>query len=319
VFPGCAFIELWRFSVAVSVLLILQSATFRKLSLRTNQVSSEFFLKGFRMFRRNYLIPTLVLVHLLAGIVSAIFSDNEPAISSGILLSLVLSQVGLLGMWWGLGKTFWIIRLSGITAGILYLNVLLAVGIDEWREFIDFLILLAVATGIVALVTWLIRRFKAELSRVDSTQTGIKEGLQFTIRHLMSLTFLVALLLSGGKFLATYIDFRAIVVAMIVALAVCFAAVSVASLWATLSLGHPAFRVMIVFFIVMLTAICEIAMGYAGGNQETGLVWAGVTTFQAIIVLGTLSLFRLTGYRLVAKRRITKDDASSQTKPTLEK
>lgn len=257
---------------------------------------------------RNFVIPLLFVCHILASVVSWFFAEDDPSIRSQIMLSVAFCQAGILGMWCGLGGTHWVLRLVGTALGVLYLSIVVVSGISARGNYFLFFILVSLATGIVTTITWPIRRFKADLRRVVSTQTNTKEGLQFSIRHLLMLMFAVAALLSVGKILAPHIDFGEDIT-LAVTFAVCFAAVSLASLWATLGLRYLVLRILFVIFIVMLAVLTEVIMAsrQSSGNFDIDFealrIWGGITVAQAAILLGTLSIFRLTGYRLAAKER----------------
>jgi hypothetical protein len=60
-------------------------------------------------FKSMVPILVLVVIHVVAGIVSACLSADQPAFSSAIFIGIVFCQTCLLGMWAGLGTTHWML------------------------------------------------------------------------------------------------------------------------------------------------------------------------------------------------------------------
>ena len=236
-------------------------------------------------------ILALGVCHLCGGVAAAILSADQPAFSSAILVALIFCQTSLLGAWCGLGPTYWLFRLIGLAGGAAYLAIELGLGIGELEG--EIILLVVVATGVVAGVTWVFRLLNVVISRLDSNEEDAREGLQFSIRHLLLLTLAVACLLTVGRLLAPVL-IGIEMLADVIVLALCYSAVSLTSLWAILGLGHPGLRVFVVFFIA-------VGAGYfAGYTVDNEIVfWVSTTVLQAVLLLLSLTVVRQTGYRVL--------------------
>ncbi len=244
-------------------------------------------------------VPILVLlfVHVVAGVVSGFLSEDEPAVSSAIFLGIISCQTCLLGMWTGLGRTHWVVRLSGLAVGSTYLAVELGLGVDALD--VEFLVLAILPCVLVALVTWLVRRFKGALRRGEVDQTNLKEGLQFSIRHLMFLTFVVACLTTVGKLLApTWADIGALTTTVVV-VGLCNASVALTSIWAVLGTGRPFVRSM---FVVVIAIFSGLFAEYVMDQGDEMPFWLSTICLQAVLLVSSLAVIRRVGYRFAASR-----------------
>lgn len=245
---------------------------------------------------RNAAIPILVLVHIVAAAMSWFFSVDRPAFSTAIFFGVLFCQASLVGIWSGLGMTHWALRMMGLTGGTVCLAFELGTAIDHLD--VEIFVIVAVPSVLVASVTWVVRLAKGNMRRVGRGQMeDNQEALQFSIRHLMILTFLVACLLAVGKILTPR------VVGMgngmeVALLGLCYAAVALTSVWAMLGSGRPVMRGIFVFLIA-------VPAGYGGGYLIDGpadsLFWLSTTVIQAALLVGSLYAVRLAGYRFVAK------------------
>jgi len=84
-----------------------------------------------------------------------------------------------------------------------------------------------------------------------------------------------------------------------VVLGLCYAAVAVASLWATLGFGNVILRSLLA---VLIALGAGWASGYVVGHGESGF-WFSTTTLQAATLAGSLLIVRSSGYRLVRQQR----------------
>lgn len=243
--------------------------------------------------RLRHPIVRLVAIHLAAGLISALFSVDRPAFSSGVLLGLTFCQLSLLGMWFGFGRMPFFLRLLILTLGTAYLAVQLGLGIDELSPRTVWVT--SIAGILVAGVTWAIRLVRAVVAS-DRTSPE-KEGLQFAIRHLMLLTFVVACLTMLGRLLTPLVaDMGPL--AAVTALGVCFVAVALASLWAWLGSGAPKYR----SIFALLIAAASGLMGAFIHDRTNYLFWTFVMLLQAAFLAVSLAVVRRSGLRLVALR-----------------
>lgn len=246
--------------------------------------------------RSNIPILILLVVHIVAGALASFLSEDDPAVSSAIFLGIVFCQTCLLGMWSGLGAAHWIVRLVGLAIGSTYLAVELGLGIDE----LDFevFVLAVLPCVLVALSTWFIRLFRGTLRRVEAGPTNVKEGLQFSIRHLMLLTFAVACLTTVGKLLAPTLA-NIDILATVVVLGLCYVSVALASIWAILGTGHAVVRS---FFVVVIAIMAGLLAGYVVHHGGEIGFWLSTTALQAVLLIASLTVIRRAGYRFVARR-----------------
>ena len=195
----------------------------------------------------------LALAHILCGLTIGFFAeDDQNDILPAIYIGLFFSQTSLLGIWGGLATLGWPIRLVGVTMGMAYLGPQFCFSMGNWGP--ELLLLVFLSTVAVAGVMLVVRRFMARLERTAMAMiSGSAEGLQFSIRHLMLLTFVIGCILGIGRWLQPYFQ-RADQLAFILTLSLCFVSVGVTSVWALLGRAHLILRSCVVLFIGLLTA-----------------------------------------------------------------
>jgi len=241
-------------------------------------------------------IGLLIGVHAIAGIVLAFFSADPPAVSSALFLSLIFCQTSLLGMWCGLGTSHWLLRLVGLIVGAGGLAIMLGAGIGKLSGEIISVVVAAVL--LVAAVTWIVRWLKGAMQQIPDSTPDAREGLQFTIRHLLVLTFVVACLVTIGKALAPRLPhFHD--VTMLSAIAVCFVSVALVAIWAILGLGQVLFRSLVLFVISAIVGWILARVIDEGDD----IFWTSTTILQATYLMGSLLAIRACGYRFLARHR----------------
>jgi len=190
-------------------------------------------------------------------------------------------------------------RLAGLIAGTLYLEILLWLAIDDD----DLRFMTTIATGIVAVVLWLIRLWKAQLVRfLDQPQPGSAEGLQFSIRGLMLFTFAVAVVITAAKGLRE-VDERLPVLFLVTIWALCFVVTDLAALWATLGIASPVPRSIAV--ILMSLALGWFFSYTLGEDWESYFYIMSIMFLQSLCLIGSLLVVRSCGYRLVSHRAMS--------------
>ena len=115
--------------------------------------------------------------------------------------------------------------------------------------------------------------------------------MQFSIRDLLLLTFVVACLTMAAKLLAP--DLGAVETAAISAL--WCTTLALASVWAILGSGRPILRGIVVAAIALVAAI---VVGYLHAEI---LFWVSLIGLQAVLLVGSLGLIREAGYRFGAR------------------
>lgn len=235
----------------------------------------------------------LFYVHIAACIIAALFSRDYEALP--ILGSLIVCQTNLLGMWGALGETPWLLRLIGVFVGSVYLSAWFCFGIRELEGVLVTFVF--AATFLMVAVTSIMRVLTTMIRASTSLKTRDRKRLQFTIRHLMALTFVVACALTAGKVFAPFVPGLE-GIAMLLVLAMCVVAVGVTTIWAWLGLGNPAIRS--VFVVLVAAGASWVGPIILGGDSY--LFWIPVVILQAIFLTASLAVVRKCGYRLVARR-----------------
>ncbi len=237
----------------------------------------------------------LIAAHAIVGSFAALASDHNPTAASAFFFALMMCQTSLLGIWGGVGLTPGVLRLIGLVVGSGLLGTVLGLGLGRIAIGIYFLVYIVMS--LVAGAAWLVRLTKARLVRLGSDSLPAREGLQFTIQHLLLLTLVVACLLTIGKLLAPRL-WGLDLVAAVAVLGACFVAVALASLWAMLGLGRPFVRSLVVFPLAAGAGwIGEIVI-----RDDNFPFWIAVTLTQAVLLVASLAVVRYNGYRLAAKR-----------------
>jgi hypothetical protein len=233
--------------------------------------------------------------------VLAKWGPNHPQSYSGLILcgsfiALIFAQVALVALWAGLGRARWWIRLPVVGVGIGYLGTVLGLGVRELTvETYTITVLAGCLMWAVALV---VRTFRARLVLAEAVGHPGPEGLQFTIRHLFLLTFLVACLTAGGKAAAPHFRGAGVLV-IIVLLGVSFAAVGLAGMWAMLGERRPWLRCVVAILVAAGFGLLPELL-----QPQPRCVWVYILVTEAIWLLLSLYVVRRCGYRLVPVRRL---------------
>jgi hypothetical protein len=143
----------------------------------------------------NPRILWLVVGHVVVGLIGALaaYFPGPDSIRRAAFVGIVYSQASLVGIWGSLGSGPAWRRVIGVVVGVGYLGLQLGFSFHE-LDGIIFLWVVA-ATTISALPLLLVRLFRVAI-RLDSSAAGLVERFQFSIRHLLTLTFVVACLIS---------------------------------------------------------------------------------------------------------------------------
>jgi hypothetical protein len=257
-------------------------------------------------------IAILVAVHVITGLIlSWLAGPRPPSFLQALFIGVVFSQASLLGFWGGLGTNHWLVRFVGVVVGMAYLGPMFGIGIRELTP--DTLFIVFLSTPTVTVVLLVIRRLGAQLLRSNEAMSIHQQGLQFSIRHLMLLTFVVGCVLGVGRLLSPEfpgvhalarlltISFwsRIDALSVLAIFSLCFVSVGVTTVWAMLG-SH---------FLLRSVGVLLVAVS-SGGILSFGLVrsehwfWFSVTLAEAAFLLTSLWIVRLCGYRLVRLSRI---------------
>ncbi len=257
------------------------------------------------MNKQKAAIAILVAVHVITGLVLGWFvEDGSATFVSALFIGLVFSQTSLLGFWGGLGMNRWPVRLLGVIVGTAYLGPMFGISIRELN--FEMLFLVVLSTVAVAAVLLVVRRLVAQIQRSGELSiTASQEGLQFSIRHLMLLTFVVACTLGIGRWLQPYFS-GVIILAELATISLCFVSVGLASVWAMFGKSPPLIRSIVVLLIAASSG-CIPAYSF---NTSEYSFWISMMLAEAVFLLVSLWIVRLCGYRLV---RLSRSHTPSST------
>jgi len=262
-------------------------------------------------------IGLLVAGHVVAGLLlgSIVYlkvdtgADLRPLMIA--LDALVFAEAGLLGIWVALGTARplrWVPVVLAITA---YLGAVLVTAYHSWQtDTIAKHLLLEIALPTFSLLFILSvmrhgqRRLRLTHSAVWSTTCA---GLQFSIRHVLLATAVVAVVLGMGRGISTFADMvgkgaflaEARLELFVATLSPCLIVVDLATLWAALGTGRPPPRLAVV--LPMAFVVGTIPIYYLGNEDSSSfVVWSVIFGLQAIITAASLLVVRSCGWRLVS-------------------
>jgi hypothetical protein len=265
------------------------------------------------MSRRLLSIVALIAVHVAAAIVLAVLAeDGEPTITLALFVGLTFCQTSLIGMWGGLGFSHWCVRFASVALGISLLALLFNWGLSSqrflrWFEVDPQIVVLVALCTLATTCVMLVVRRRTELRLVAAdAATAIalpREGLQFSILHLIVLTFVVASLTALGKWLHPYLA-NVDNFIHLATLGLCFVAVGLGAPWATLGSGSPMLRSGIVMAIALGAGFVPMLLN---NFWHVGF-WLTVMLSEAGLLLLSLSVIRKCGFRLVRRGTLPVDD-----------
>lgn len=233
----------------------------------------------------------LIVVHIVVGWVGAYLAfsaGRDPTLYAAVFVGLIFSQVSLLGIWGRLGTGLWWMRLTGVVVGIGY--YFLVFGIVANDVSIETLIVFLTAITVVSIPLLIARFFRIVIRRGDSPVVPV-DPIQFSIRHLIIATFVVACLITIGKLMQPLLSRGQ---DSLLAIAVTLGIVGVLPVWFTLASKWPPVPSIGVVIVGTCIGYC---LGWLFRNQE--LYWMTATATEELSVVVTLLIVRSWGYRLV--------------------
>ncbi len=180
---------------------------------------------------------------------------------------------------------------------------------DPLRLFFPGLVVTLPAM-ITALVLWILQRSRGITLTRSPSASAATEGLQFSIKHLMAATVIVAAIISIRQGLQSLgFEVRgwgdlAIVAAVVVP---CVLLVELATFWAALGLSRPIPRLMIVVPSGFLVGIVPPFYFPNGEGWKAFAAWSGIVGLHALFTAATLLVFRASGWRLC--RAVSENEA----------
>jgi hypothetical protein len=251
--------------------------------------------------KRDRRLLVLAVAHFALSLVAAALAPiqvNTPSGLEHILIvpfcALVLCQAVLIALWAVASRAPLWIRLAGLAAGAVYLEAL--VPADMRREFsgVSTITIAVTAANLLAVQVLGVRLAR----HFDEAQRAGREGegFKFSIRDLMLLTAVVALLTAGARVLQGS-PRQTLLLVMI--WAICFVAVGLAALWAGLGSAAPIRRWPVV---VVLSAALGVFFAFAATAHQAGWIYiVSIMIIYPVLLLGSLLIVRSLGYRFVRR------------------
>lgn len=260
---------------------------------------------------RHYRLVALFVVHVilaLAPLVAAPLGLMQPEVGLDSMTYIMIAQVNLLAFWGGFGTDRGIRVKGAILGGLAYLTVVWLITNHIIFGHPDGLVEVLLISGIqfVILLVWLIvlllpmlivRRKLAELRWLpDASAVDETFPWQLSIRHLFALILGAAVLLAVARYAR---DAAPLAWPPLFFLLVSLVN-SICGIWATLSPGRTARRILFVFaasIFVGLTLSVDSIGGVLGQPALTSLaILPGV-----VVLVASLLVVRSCGYRLLRR------------------
>lgn len=244
------------------------------------------------ILHERWRILGLVVGHIVVGWMGAYFAyyaRRGPTLYAAAFIGLMFSQTSLLGIWGSLGTSPWWKRVIGVVSGVSCLVPVLGIGINEVS--IETFVVVILVTSFVAIPLLIVRFFRIAI-RLDAFPVASAGRIQFSIRHLMILTIVVACLITIGKLGQQLLSQAEILHLLLIALTC--GVVGILPVWFVLASNCPK------SFSIGVVAVGACA-GYCLGlrDMDEGLYWMTATATEALSVVVSLLLVRSWGYRLV--------------------
>ncbi len=256
-------------------------------------------------------IGLLVAVHVVGGLLMAWYVKTHrlsPAsnwISTG-LLALVLAQAGLIGVWGGLSTIRLALRLPAVVAATALAWAVLLI-VNSMAMLFDFLNITLTAVPIFVVLSVLrYSRRRLRLAHLANESPSAK-GFQFSIRHLLLATAIVAVVLGISRAVRASLNTQSGIV-LVGVYPPCGVVVELATLWAALGMGRPTLRLVVIVPAAFVVGIPTLGWMWMPFSAHFGL--------QAIITAASLLVVRSCGWRMVSGAEINEITAIPAPEPT---
>lgn len=235
----------------------------------------------------------LVVAHVAVGFVAALLVKltGRTDLANGALSGLWVSQTSLLGIWCGLGATGHWKRLVGVVLGVGFLYLWVGIAVGNWS--MDQLVVAGAFTAFVA-TSLLIARAGRIVIQADSSATTLASRLQFSVRNLLVVTFVVACVITLGKVVRPHI-LEWLEASEIVFYAAVLILLGVVAAWLILATKRP---VSYGIGLVAMSACSGYCLAQSTINWSASEFTAFTTTSMSVVVVSLL-VVRHCGYRLV--------------------
>ncbi len=268
------------------------------------------------MLERTRLLRLALAVHVsLAVALSTLSFAAVAGPWPGMIFdALLAAEIGLLGLWAGFGHHSKMVGFLGVLTGLAYASVLqlarswpeisATIAFDGWLVlwYLMFYLALAMMTLTMIVATAVAMRLRGVALTRDpySKEVHEAEAVQFSTRQLMLLVCAVAVLVKLGPTFQTRLnDYRSslAMLAAVLCWGICFGAVALAGLWASLQNRVTAARLAAA---TVLAASLSLLPPYYFPELLTSDFFgsAAIVVGAAWIIIGSLLIVRQSGYRL---------------------
>jgi hypothetical protein len=225
------------------------------------------------------------------------FTSYLPVVT---MLALVLSQAYFLGFWTALSEASPGTRLVWLGLGTLALEGLFALAAgNEGERLVATTVSIGTAGALVAARGGGVRLHRFAGPMPPPPPTSTPQGLRVSIRTLMVVTLVVALLTAGARSLRELTPLMPLYQVLLMAVfGLCSVALDLTASWAVLGSARPWNRGPI---LVLLTPILGTYFWYCVGSPPIDIYW-NITvclSIQTILVFGSLLVLRSCGFRFV--------------------
>jgi hypothetical protein len=269
------------------------------------------------LHNRNWPVqmPALLATHVLLLLGATWFCSNSSPTSllASIAGSAYFAQACLIGIWLGVRRSRSLWRWGVAAVGVGLIGT--ASGFAQWAGFgggPDFLTiyvvislaLMAVLTTVTTVLLLVARKwYNAVLVSGWRTKQGQGDGFQFGVRHLLMVTFVVAILL-GLRGAGSRLLLETGPILILPFIGVAWGVPCLVVLWATLGTKRPHERLAVAMVFVFLVAMLT-PFYFFGEDWQRQDFWRLALTIVAIFteITGSLLVVRTAGYRLARDLR----------------
>jgi len=243
----------------------------------------------------------LVIGLVLGGITRCLGNGRDQNLIFAVFAGVAFAQSGSAAIWLALSGVSVLLRLMLAATSVGYLAAQFAICVEAPEATVIHVMMFGMAVALVGMPLWAFRCYGIEMCR-DRRYGASQATRQFSIRHLMALTFVVACAVAFTRWIEIEVPLRFALKEFfpeILSLTVPFAVVPIAAVWCFLGAKR---------LWMALVAILMIAIGAALSlryfvTSETVLFWMTATSVQAVTLALTLGILRYRGYRLRCRRR----------------
>ena len=209
-------------------------------------------------------------------------------------LGVMSAVAAVLAMWLALGsgRAIWraILVIAGTSGAALAFCVISGEAEAEW------LVLMGVVAATTASIFMLARILGFTLVKAAANQIRA-EKLQFSVRQLLTLTAVVAVVAAGARLLLPIAMTPSAIVICLTATS-CLGAVAPMAVWATLRPDLTVIKTLSLVVVAFLMAGVDYYVMEAT-NADPGLIWGSTVIVYTVALVGALLLLRARGFRLI--------------------